>query len=38
MDQLTRHPQAARPATLALVALRRNLFPLAPGYERQVTA
>lgn len=37
MDQLTRHPQAGRPATLALVALRRNLFPQAQGYERQVT-
>jgi uncharacterized membrane protein YccC len=34
MDRLTREDAARRPATLALVSLRRNLFPAAPGYRR----
>jgi uncharacterized membrane protein YccC len=34
MDWLTQDSVARRPATLALVSLRRNLFPQAPGYRR----
>jgi uncharacterized membrane protein YccC len=34
IGELTHIPAASRPATLALVSLRRNLFPGAPGYRR----
>lgn len=36
MDRLTRDELARRPAMIALVSLRRNLFPTAPGYQRMI--